>query len=96
MYCNQPSHDATCNTGAAGAAAVDILTQHMKPGQDCVPDPTTTPPGANCTTATQVEEVFTGYLGNVRSYLQPEELGKPIYDDEGGYGSQYWTAPPPR
>ena len=32
LYCSDTTHKTTCNTGSAGAAAVDVINFHMKPG----------------------------------------------------------------
>jgi hypothetical protein len=90
LYCSDATHDATCNTGAAGAAAVDIINLHMKPGGGCVSNGASPP---QCTATTSVEPTYTAYLKNVRAVLQPTEQGKPLWNDEADYDELTFIAP---
>lgn len=87
LYCTSTSRN--CNTGSAGAAAVDVINMHMKPGAVCTPNGA----GTNCTAATSVEPAYAGYIANVQSYLQAAELAKPIWDDEASYAPSGFAAP---
>jgi hypothetical protein len=90
LYCSDATHDATCNTGSAGANAVDVINLHMKPGSGCVSNGATP---ANCTTATSVEPSYIGYLKNVRAVLQASEKAKPLWNDEADYAEKGFAAP---
>jgi hypothetical protein len=91
LYCSNPTHDATCNTGFAGANAVDIINMHMKPGSECV-DNGASP--SNCTVATSVEAVYASYLADTRATLQDRErTEKPIWNDESDYAPKSFAAP---
>jgi hypothetical protein len=80
LYCNVTGKNAAksgayCNTGTAGAAAIDILNEHIKPGR----------------VSDDVEgETKTEYLG-LYNVLRSTELSKPYWNVESGYASDWGT-----
>jgi hypothetical protein len=73
LYCTASSTQP-CTAGA-GAAAVDIINYHMKPGN---------------VLGMSVEDAIAYTYTNGRSVLQAAELAKPFWNGEAGYSGAGW------
>jgi hypothetical protein len=89
LYCNA-TPQVICNTGDAGAIAVDVINLHIKPGGGCKSNMANPP---NCTPASSLEHLYTAAVQSVSQSLQPAERSKPLWNDEANYAEGGFAAP---
>jgi hypothetical protein len=89
LYCNAGPL-VSCNTGDAGAIAVDAINLHIKPGAGCKSNDANPP---NCTASTSLEVAYTGEVHSIGPRLQPVEQAKPLWNDEANYAEMGFVAP---
>jgi hypothetical protein len=69
-----PPLNSACTTGTAGSAVFDAINMHMKISDDVNEGP----------------EYIQTYVQHTRTIMNPDDLAKPFFNDEAGWGDASW------